>query len=136
MNSNSQYTPESAALDLPLAPKKSRLQEFWMLFKQNRLAIIDAVRVQYDRGPGFVPQFTAWYGGVIISDDPVAADRIGLEIVGRLRADHGRPPLSAEKRDVRYLKTAGEIGLGTADLDRIDLVVLQDGAPVGKELFQ
>jgi len=93
--------------------------------EKNKLTVMDAVHVQYDGGPGFMGQYRCYYGGVIMSDDPVAADRVGLEILTRLRADHRRPPLEAVGRGVKYLATAEEIGLGTADMSRIELTVLE-----------
>jgi len=105
---------------------------------KNQLTIIDADRVQYDGGPGYMEQYMARYGGIILSVDPVAADRIGLEIVVQLRSRHGRPPLEAVGRDVRYLKTAESVGLGTAELSRIELTVLTGGAGASaarRELF-
>jgi len=105
---------------------------------KNLLTVTDAVHVQYDGGPGFVEQYRAWYGGLILSADPVAADRIGLEILTRMRSNHGRPPLGAVGREVRYLKTAESIGLGVADRVKIELVVLAAGEDVsspGRELF-
>ena len=105
---------------------------------KNRMTIIDAVRVQYDGGPGYMPQFLADYGGLIIGDDPVATDRVALKILERLRSDNGRPPLREVKREAKYLQTAQALGLGTADLDRIDLVVLavdNEGKGRAGELF-
>ena len=31
---------ENVLLDKPPAPKRTRLQEFWLLFRQNKLAIV------------------------------------------------------------------------------------------------
>jgi uncharacterized protein (DUF362 family) len=92
--------------------------------QKHRLTIIDAMRVQYDGGPGYVAQYVASFGALIMSLDPVAADRIGLEILERIRSDHGRPPLAQVGREVRYLNTANRIGLGECDLERIELNVL------------
>jgi uncharacterized protein (DUF362 family) len=92
--------------------------------QKHRLTIIDAVRVQYDGGPGYMAQFMAPFGAMVISTDLVAADRIGLEILERLRHDNGRPPLAQTGREVKYLKTAKAIGLGEEDLSRIDLKAL------------
>jgi uncharacterized protein (DUF362 family) len=106
--------------------------------QKHRLTIIDAVRVQYDGGPGYMAQFMAAFGALVISRDPVAADRIGLEILEKLRKDHGRPPLAQVEREVKYLKTATEIGLGESDLGRIDLKVFavdELGQAVAGELF-
>ena len=35
--------PQNDQLEQPLAPRKTRLQEFWLLFKQNRMAIIGLI---------------------------------------------------------------------------------------------
>jgi len=92
--------------------------------QKHRLTIMDAIRVQYDGGPGYVAQYMSVFGALVISRDLVAADRVGLEILERLRKDHGRPSLAQVQREVRYLKTAKGIGLGEADLAGIDLKVL------------
>lgn len=106
--------------------------------RKNRLTIMDAFRVQYDGGPGYLSQYMAAYGGLILSDDPVAADRVGLEIVESLRAKNGRPPLSEVGREVKYLRTAHDLGLGQADLDdiEVEVAVLQpDGSVKRGELL-
>lgn len=92
---------------------------------KNRLSIIDAMKVQYQGGPGFVGQYLDYYNGLIISNDPVAADRIGLGILERIRIEHGQPSLEAAKRPAKYLATAEGLGLGTADLAGIDLEVIE-----------
>ncbi len=92
---------------------------------KNRLTIIDAVRVQYNGGPGFVPEFLANYGGIILSDDPVAVDRVGLEIVDQLRTEHQLPTLEKAGRPAKYLATAQKLGLGVAELGSIDLQVVE-----------
>ena len=91
---------------------------------KNRLTIIDAIRVQYHNGPGFDKRYLVRYGGVILSDDPVAADRVGLEIVERLRNKGGLPNLAEVERAATYLQTAEKLGLGVATMPDIDLKVL------------
>ncbi len=91
---------------------------------KNRLTIINAVRVQYHNGPGYDPAYIAEYGSIILSDDPVAVDRIGLEIVEHFRHEAGLPSLEMSKRPARYLQTAQAHGLGRADLSAIELKVL------------
>jgi uncharacterized protein (DUF362 family) len=98
------------------------------LRSKNRLTIIDAVRVQYDGGPGFVSQYIHNYGGLIISADPVAADRIGLEILERIRKRHEMRPLREVGRQVTYLDTAAKRGLGVADMSAIALEVINVNA--------
>ncbi|MCK4607381.1 MAG: DUF362 domain-containing protein [candidate division Zixibacteria bacterium] len=90
---------------------------------KHRLTIMDAVRVQYDQGPGYSSDYIADYHGLIISNDPVAADRVGLEVLEHFRRARGLPTLAQAGRPARYLASAQEIGLGVADMDRIDLSV-------------
>jgi len=94
------------------------------IHSRNRLTIMDARRVQYQNGPGYDEGYLAKYGGVILSDDPVAADRVGLEIIAQLRSRSGLPTLEKAGRPARHLQTAARLGLGLADLAAIDLKVL------------
>jgi len=91
--------------------------------EKHRLTIMDAVRVQYDQGPGYSTDYIADYHGLIVSGDPVAADRVGLEVLEHFRLARGLPSLAQAGRPVLYLASAQEIGLGVADMDRIDLSV-------------
>ncbi|MBL7140310.1 MAG: DUF362 domain-containing protein [Planctomycetes bacterium] len=87
-----------------------------------RLAIVDATRPQYQGGPASRPQWQWPYGGLIVGTDPVAVDRIGCEILSRKRAGVGMKSFEAEQRPVRYLASGQALGLGAADLDRIEVV--------------
>lgn len=107
---------------------------------KHRLTIIDAARIQYDNGPGFDSRSLDYYNGLIISNDPVAADRVALRIFEYFRAKNGRPPLAKVGRPVKYLDSAQKIGLGESDINRIDLRVVkvnEEGRErgVSRELF-
>ena len=91
---------------------------------KNRLIITDAIKVQYELGPGYSAEHLEYYNGLILSSDTVAADRIGLELLKRFRSANGIPPLEKAGRPVKYLASAQKLGLGVADLDRINLCVL------------
>ncbi len=107
--------------------------------QKNRLTILDAVQVQYQGGPGYRAQYLAVYGGIVLSEDPVAVDRVGLEILERIRSRHQRSTLAEDGREVRYLKTAQDLKLGRADLSEIELVVLEvdhDGRVSAGELHE
>ncbi len=91
---------------------------------KNRLFIIDAVRVQYNGGPGYDSRYLADYGGLIISDDPVAADTIGLEIIENFRKIDKLPTLEKAGRPVKYLASAEQRGLGMANRDKINLEII------------
>jgi uncharacterized protein (DUF362 family) len=91
--------------------------------RTQRLTIIDATWVQYQGGPGYIAEFLAWFGGLVVSTDAVAADRIGLRILDQLRQTNGQRPLQEAGRPVRYLDTAARLGLGVAEAGEIDVEV-------------
>lgn len=93
--------------------------------QKNRLSIIDAIRVQYNGGPGYDSRYLSYYNGLIISDDPVAADRIGLDILEHLRKINNLPTLKQAEREVKYLISAERLGLGLADKEQINLKVIE-----------
>jgi uncharacterized protein (DUF362 family) len=91
---------------------------------KNRLTIIDAVKVQYHGGPGYDSRYIAGYNGLLISDDPVAVDAVGLKIIEHLRQKNGLPSLKSAGRPVKYLASAEKLGLGVADINQIELKIL------------
>ncbi len=89
---------------------------------KHRLAIIDGLRVQYHRGPSFHPQWAEDSGLLIFSQDAVAADTVGWQIIEKLRYRKGLPTLDEEDRRPLYLLTAEKMGLGSAQLNRIHIL--------------
>jgi len=87
-----------------------------------RLALCDATRPQYNGGPATRRQWRWPYGGLILSTDPVAADRVGCDILQRKRAAVGMKPFEAEERPVHHLASGEARGLGIANLERIEVV--------------
>ena len=83
------------------------------------LTILDALRPQYGGGPFPEPQYTAQYGGIYASRDPVALDALGLELLDRFRSKGGLPPLA---KDIHWITSAEALGLGTAARERIRLL--------------
>jgi uncharacterized protein (DUF362 family) len=104
----------------PYAAQVSMLEP---LKSRNVLSIVDAINVQYQGGPGPNEGHLAAYGGLVISNDPVSADRIGLEIVEHFRAINALPTLPKSGRPPDYLKTAEQLGLGVEDINHIEVVV-------------
>jgi len=105
---------------------------------KNRLVIIDAVKVQYNAGPGYDSRYINHYGGLILSVDPVAADRVGLEILEHLRKINKLPSLKDAGRPADYLKTAEKTKLGIAEMQKIDLKVImvdENGSERSGELW-
>ena len=89
---------------------------------RHRLTILDALVVQFHKGPSYHARWAAPYGGLVFGRDPVATDAVGWDIVERLRAGAALPSLRDEGRAPGYLATAERMGLGRADLAAIEFV--------------
>ena len=89
---------------------------------KHRLTILDALTVQYHRGPSFHPQWAERVGALIFGTDPVATDAVGWRLVEGLRKRRGLPSLGEENREPAYLATAERLGLGVLDASRIEVV--------------
>ncbi|MDH4258072.1 MAG: DUF362 domain-containing protein [Candidatus Aminicenantes bacterium] len=93
---------------------------------KTRLNILCALTPQYHgRGPHHFSRRYIWdYKGLIVGQDPVAVDAIGLKLImakrtEQLGKDMAVPPVPRHIRDADL-----KHGLGTSDLNRIDLVKL------------
>jgi uncharacterized protein (DUF362 family) len=112
------------------------------------LNIMDGIRAVYHGGPfAWNPEFVWEAKTLLVGTDPVAVDRVELEIVEQKRKDLGVPSLwdrnpanlgsggemqrTAHKnpfyREPGHIRTASELGLGTWDLARIDRRRMQIG---------
>jgi len=89
---------------------------------KHRLTVIDALRVQYHRGPAFHAAWAEPQGTLIFSTDPVAADFTGWQLIERLRARSGLPSLAEEEREPSYVHTASRLGLGKSRSEDISLI--------------
>jgi uncharacterized protein (DUF362 family) len=89
---------------------------------KHRFSLLDALLVQYHRGPSFHTQWAEPSGTLIFSFDPVAADAVGWRMIEGFRAKKGLPSLQEEGREPVYLKTAEAMGLGKAALESIEVV--------------
>lgn len=90
---------------------------------RHRLTVIDALAVQFHRGPSYHARWSAKFGGLVFSLDPVAADVAGWRIVDRLRQEAGLPTLEAEGRPPGYLATAEKMGLGRSAAEVVEKTV-------------
>jgi uncharacterized protein (DUF362 family) len=86
-----------------------------------RLTICDATTAMYDGGPGYKPEHSWHYNGLLVSQDPVALDYTGWQIIERKRAEKGLKTLEGDGRAPNYIVTAAdkEHRLGTNDPKRI-----------------
>ena len=90
--------------------------------KKQRLIIMDATTGLYHGGPSYKKKHAWRFSGLIAGIDPVAIDAFGAKIIENKRAENGLPSLAEAGRQPKYIETAAELGLGTADLSRIDVV--------------
>ena len=87
-----------------------------------RLTVCDGTRAQYNAGPGKHPGFAWAFGGLIVSDDFVAADAVGADLLDGERRAKGMQTLAEEGRPAKHVATAGARGFGVADLGRIERI--------------
>lgn len=83
------------------------------------LTILDALRPQYAGGPFPEPQYVVNHGALYASRDAVAIDALGLQLLDRFRKEGGLPLLS---KNIGWIKSAEQIGLGTAGRERIRVI--------------
>lgn len=90
--------------------------------EKHRLTVLDALLVQFHKGPSYHSRWVSPFGGLVFSADPVAADRVGWRIIDALRERAGLPSLTDDGREPLYLRTAERMGLGRADLASIEII--------------
>jgi len=88
-----------------------------------RLVIADAIVGCFEGGPGFKPQYSWRYNGILAASDPVAIDYTGWQIIERERAVRGLKLLHESGAAPDYIAVAAdpEHLLGTNDPNRIAL---------------
>ena len=59
---------------------------------------------------------------ILMSYDPVAHDRVGLQLYTQMLTAEGGDPTKATKQATPCLKNGAALGLGVSDLDRIEWV--------------
>jgi uncharacterized protein (DUF362 family) len=89
---------------------------------KHRLSLLDALVVQYHRGPSFHTQWAEQSGALIFGLDPVATDAVGWRLIEEIRSKKGLPSLKEEGREPVYLSTAEKLGLGRAGSDSIEVI--------------
>jgi peptide/nickel transport system permease protein len=109
MDVNPHTDSQDYQLDEPLAPKRTRLEEFWRLFKQNRLAIAGLVF--------FIVFFVVAIIGLALTrgKDPVL-DPAMVRLQEKLRPPLAKP--NFERLQPNEVPTLGIYVFGTDDLGR------------------
>jgi uncharacterized protein (DUF362 family) len=89
-----------------------------------RLTICDATTAMYEGGPAYKPEHSWNCNSLVVSQDPVALDYTGWQMIERKRATLGLRTLEAENRAPHYIATAADTlhRLGTNDPGRISAI--------------
>lgn len=91
---------------------------------KHKISVLDALVVQYHRGPSYHSRWAEPLRTLIFSLDPVAADRVGWMVIENLRSAKGLPSLKDEDREPLYLASAKKMGLGKSELK--DITILEE----------
>jgi len=87
---------------------------------KTRLVIVDAIRPLADGGPGLGKPDTLWdYHSILVSNDPLATDYVGWQIIEDRRKQTG---LKSLHQPPKWLASGVARGLGNADPAKIDVV--------------
>lgn len=106
-------------------PYVADLNNIPQIKEKTKLIVGDAIKVLYDGGPtGYKEKFSARCNSIIIGNDPVAVDQIGLMLIEECRSKAGLPSLADVGRPVRYLDTASNNSLGVRDPQKIKVIEL------------
>jgi len=84
--------------------------------EKTRLIFCDAIHGIYDGGPGGTPQFVQHE--LMAGFDPVALDYVCLNIIEKKRNENG---LHYIESMAKFIQTGADLGLGTNDINKIDM---------------
>jgi hypothetical protein len=90
-----------------------------------RLCVVDALRVVFDNGPEPDIHNTTDAGVLLLGQNPIAVDTIGLGVLNAIRQDAGLNQLAASGSGIPYLAAAGERGLGPIKSQSIETLRLR-----------
>ncbi len=89
---------------------------------KRRLNIVNGLLAIFNGGPGTGEQFRWEHNGFLFATDPVACDRVQLELIEAERKRRGLPGLFERGSKPKHVEEAAKAGLGIADLDKINWI--------------
>ncbi|MCP4655438.1 MAG: DUF362 domain-containing protein [bacterium] len=89
---------------------------------KTRLIVLDALFCEYQWYNGRDQTWVDVVNKVIVSDDPVAVDYLGWQMIEQLRSAHSIPPVNPYPSFIDY--AADVYGLGTNDPDQMEILEL------------
>lgn len=93
--------------------------------KKQRLIIVDALMCVFNGGPRWERRFMWPFGGILVGTDPVAVDTVLFNIMNEKRKRENLQPI--HENHAIHISLASEIGLGTNNMNNIDLVEINLG---------
>ena len=87
---------------------------------KTRLVVVDALRPQYDGGPGLKADAQWSLYSLMVGTDPLAIDCQGLDIIQKKREEMGVDRIMPKVTE--WLASGQERGVGTCDPGRIEVV--------------
>lgn len=91
-----------------------------MIRSKNVLNIADCLSMVYEGSPMVDPRHVLPLHSILVGTDAVAMDRLGLEILERIRAEKGLPSLWRTSSPPKHVRTATEMKLGVGELEEIE----------------
>jgi Domain of unknown function (DUF362) len=89
-----------------------------LIGKKVVLNVMDGLVAQYAGGPRSQPNYAVHHATLLASKDPVAIDALALQRINGWRDKARLPPIS---QLANHVQIAGQVGLGHADLTRIEV---------------
>ena len=90
---------------------------------KRRLNIVNGLLGVFNGGPGTGQAKFQWeHNGLLFATDPVASDRVQIEIVNAERKRQGLPGLFERRNKPKHVAEAAKAGLGTAELTEINWI--------------
>ena len=89
-----------------------------LIGKKVVLNLMDGLAAQYAGGPQSQPNYAVHHATLLASKDPVALDAIALQRIEQWRVKAKLPPIGGL---AAHVQVAGQIGIGNADLARIEV---------------
>lgn len=87
-----------------------------------RLCITDGFKIMADGGPLWKrPEAVKPHEAIYVTTDPVAMDRVGWELVDKLRSEMKLKSLAEAGREPAYIKAAADLGLGVFERSQIQV---------------
>jgi peptide/nickel transport system permease protein len=119
MNIEEKKVTKDYEFETPLAPKQARIQEFWRLFRQNRLAILGLFI--------FILFFCCAISGLMMTSGPdPLLDPAMIRLQEKLRPPFAKPNLDSLRRE--EIPPLGFYLMGTDDLGRDVFARMLQGA--------